>query len=61
MTFYVVMIPAGTFTTSCFETASNFYADYHNHNPVWQTFNSYEQYIENRFQAIFELIETESN
>lgn len=52
--FHVIISPAGTFTTDCFETALTFF-DAGDGMPVtWEKFDSYEEYIVARFDSLFE-------
>ena len=58
--FYVLIMASGTFTTTCYETATNFVEAYSHHHIVWQTYESYEHYIAHRYETAF-LGEKEAN
>ena len=59
MSLYVLIMPMGTFTTTCLETAENFLTAYSNHHVVWQVYESYEHYIEHRYDELFDTNNTQ--
>ena len=54
MSLYVLMAPHGTFITSDYESAEAFFEHYAHQNVVWQRFDSFEHYIEHRYNELFE-------